>query len=182
MRSFSDWVGSAMLCGCGMNFLNQKEHWSIVLCWKCLALGFMDESETKYVAAVWQLGWTASETLHSYTALKCRCQKKHLSDVVIPFEQWKLSKKMTNIFVECVGPTALMVRIVKKKNKKKQKLFLQSYKRDGWFVGWLVGSLPHPLPNNQTHKHNYSLFLSGGGNTDSSSVLDNRNLLCSQKV
>lgn len=42
---------------------------------KCLPLAFMDESETKYVAAIWQLGWTANETLHSYRGLKCRCEK-----------------------------------------------------------------------------------------------------------
>lgn len=66
MTSFSDWVGSAVLCGCGPNFLNQKGHWSVVLCWKYLALGFMDESEARYVAAV----CPANETLHSYTGLK----------------------------------------------------------------------------------------------------------------
>lgn len=37
----------------------------------------------------------------------------------------------------------------------------------GWCVGW------RPLSNNRMHKHNYSLC--GGGNTDSSSIVNNRN-------
>lgn len=46
----------------------------------------------------------------------------------------------------------------------------------GWLLGWLDESLPHTPPQ-QSHKHNYSPFLSGGGNTDSSPILNNRHLV-----
>lgn len=156
-----------MLCGCGLNISNQ--HWSIVagVHW------------WKYVAAIRQLGWTAKETLHSSRGLKCRCKKKKkpkasfwCSHPIWTVKTFKKDQFLSNALVQPLLWSDLFAT----------KNFLWSYERDGWFVGWLGGSLPRPLPNNQTHKHNYSLFLSGGGNTDSNSVLSNRDWVCTRKA
>lgn len=61
---------------------------------------------------------------------------------------WTVEKKKTNIFVECVGPTAVMVGIVKKKKQKKKPLSLVVW--EGWLVCWLTWWIPPTPPPQQS--------------------------------
>lgn len=144
---------------------------------KYLPLAFMNESETKYVAAIWQLGWTANETLHSYRGLRCRCEKgiivlsSHLSGE-------NFQQRPTHLSGVLVQPL-LWSELFAKKNLS---LVIWEGRLICWSTWWIP---PTPSPQHsdtQTQLLRTILFLSEGGNTDSSAILNNRNLVCSRKA